>query len=80
MKFCTHIHVGKLQNGFKSQSVIMQGYICNICTVVNTGQNKTTSPNRIKFDIRIYVPKLPNQIENWPVIMQRSVYILYAGW
>ena len=31
MKFGTHIHNTKLVNEVKYQSVVMQGYLCNMC-------------------------------------------------
>ena len=56
MKFCTRIHDTKLQNE-KNQSLIMQGYTCNIGRVVNNVQNKT---DRMKIGRRIPVTKLQN--------------------
>ena len=41
-KFCTRIHNTKLRNGIKYQPGVMQGYICNMCSVVNKAQYKTT--------------------------------------
>ena len=58
MKFGTHIPNIKLQNGIKNQPVIMQGYICNICTETNRVQNTTTRLNRMKCDMHIHVAKL----------------------
>ena len=42
MKFCTPIRIDKLGNEIKYQPSVMQGYICNMCRVVNKAQYKTT--------------------------------------
>ena len=41
-KFCTRLRNDKLGNGVKYQPGVMQGYMCNMCRVVNKAQYKTT--------------------------------------
>ena len=41
-KLCTRIRNDKSGNGIKYQPGVMQGYICNMCRVVNKAQYKTT--------------------------------------
>ena len=40
--FCIRTHIAKLGNGIKYQRGVMQGYLCNMCRVVNKTQYKTT--------------------------------------
>ena len=42
MKFCTRIRNDKLGDGIKYQPGLMQGYICNMCRVINRAQYRTT--------------------------------------
>ena len=51
MKLGTHIHNIKVESGIKYQPLLMQGYICNICRVVNKTQYKTTCMYQKKFDM-----------------------------
>ena len=39
-KFCTRIHNANFGNGIKYRPGVMQGYICNICNVVNKHNTK----------------------------------------
>ena len=48
-KFCTRIRNDKLGNGIKYQPGVMQGYICNMCRVVNKAQYKTTRNYQMKL-------------------------------
>ena len=41
----------KLEHVTEYQPVVMQGYICNMCRVVNKTQYKTTESYQMKFDM-----------------------------
>ena len=66
MTFDTCIHKIKLENGIKYQSVVMQGYICNMCREVNKSQYKTTWICHIKSDMwssRVWFRLMKNAVK-----------------
>ena len=71
MKFDTRIHISKSQNVIENQAIIIEGSIRNICTMVNSVQNKITWLNWMNFVTYTHGAKFHTGIKNLFIIIKK---------